>query len=84
MPNFSYHKQVQIVVASMAIHNYIRNHAIKDFEFQPYDNNEDLLSTDYLEINEPQEELRTEQSQITSNREMDILRDRIAALLTAR
>ncbi|XP_038973723.1 protein ALP1-like isoform X1 [Phoenix dactylifera] len=84
MPNFSYHKQVQIVVASMAIHNFIRNHAIKDLEFQPYDDNEDLLPSDCLEINEPQEELSAEQSQILGNREMDILRDHIASQLIAR
>ncbi len=36
MPNFPYDKQVQIVVASLAIHNFIRSDAMKNFEFQPY------------------------------------------------
>lgn len=42
MNSFPYHKQVQIMVRSMAIHNYIRNHVIKDFRFEPYDNDEIL------------------------------------------
>jgi len=35
MPNFSYAKRVKIVVALMALNNSIREHAIKDANFQP-------------------------------------------------
>ena len=51
----------------------IRNHAIKDFEFQPYGDDEDLLPPDCLEISESQEEPDTKQSRTTSNYEMNVL-----------
>ena len=56
MSNFSYDKQVKIVVTSMVLHNFIKKHAIKDAEFQPYDNDEDLLSTDNIIDNKAQDE----------------------------
>jgi hypothetical protein len=56
MSNFSYDKQVKIVVVSMTLHNFIRKNAIKDAEFQPYDDDEDLLSTDNINDNEAQDE----------------------------
>jgi hypothetical protein len=52
MSNFPYDKQVKIVVASMTLHNFIRKHAIQDAEFQPYDDDEDLLPTDSFSDNE--------------------------------
>jgi hypothetical protein len=51
MSNFPYDKQVKIVVASMALYNFIRKHAIQDAEFQPYDDDDDLLPTDSLSDN---------------------------------
>ena len=56
MLNFSYDKQVKIVVASIALPNFIRKHAIKDAEFQQYDDDEDLLPTDSISDNEAQDE----------------------------
>jgi hypothetical protein len=52
MLNFPYDKQVKIGVASMALHNFIRKYAINDVEFQPYDNDENLLPTDSISDNE--------------------------------
>jgi hypothetical protein len=56
MPNFLYDKQVKIMVASMALHNFIRKHAINNAEFQPYDDGEDLLPTDSIGDDEAQDE----------------------------
>lgn len=36
-------KQVKIVTTSMALHNFISNHSMRDKEFKPYDNDEELL-----------------------------------------
>ena len=48
MHNFSLEKQVQIVIASMVLHNFIRIHSTRDKEFESYDNDDDLI----LEANE--------------------------------
>jgi hypothetical protein len=56
MPNFLYDKQVKIMVASMALHNFIRKHAINNAEFQPYDDGEDLLPTDNIGDDKSQDE----------------------------
>lgn len=40
---FPFEKQVKIVVPSMTLHNFIRTHFTTDFEFKPYDDNDDLL-----------------------------------------
>jgi hypothetical protein len=52
MSNFPYDKQVKIVMASMAHHNFIRKCAINDAKFQPYNGDEDLLPTDSISDNE--------------------------------
>jgi hypothetical protein len=56
MLNFPYDKQVKIVVTSMALHNFIRKHVIKDVEFQSYDDEEDLLSIDSIGDDKAQNE----------------------------
>jgi hypothetical protein len=81
MSNFSYDKQVKIVVAFMALHNFIRKHAIKDAEFQPYDDDEDLLSIDSLSDNEAQDESSIQQLHTSNENSMNIKRDQIANLL---
>ena len=43
MHNFSLEKQVQIVIASMALHNFIWIHSTSDKEFEPYDNDNNLI-----------------------------------------
>ncbi|KAK3222613.1 hypothetical protein Dsin_009638 [Dipteronia sinensis] len=34
MPNFSFNKQVKIVIATMTVHNYIKRHAQRDHHFE--------------------------------------------------
>jgi hypothetical protein len=55
MLNFPYDKQVKIVVAFIALHNFIRKHAIEDAKFQPYDDDEDLLPTNSIGHDEAQD-----------------------------
>lgn len=38
MPNFPYDKQVKIVIATMALHNYIRRFAQRDRDFDESEN----------------------------------------------
>jgi hypothetical protein len=81
MSNFPYDKQVKIVVVSMVLHNFIRKHAIKDAEFQPYDDDKNLLPTDTLSNNEEQNESSMQQSDISNENSINIERDQIANLL---
>ena len=81
MPNFPYQKQVKIVVASMAIHNFIRNHALEDFKFKAYDDDGDLLPTEGLENEDAQEESSTQQLETSNENVMNVERDRISTLL---
>jgi hypothetical protein len=83
MSNFPYDKQVKIVVAFMALHNFIRKHAIQDVEFQPYDD-DDLLPTDSLSDNEAQDESSIQQSDTSNENSMNIERDHIVNLLMTR
>ena len=82
MPNFPFSKQVKIVIASMALHNFIRIHSIKDQEFMPYDDDDELLP----EEGENEREIVGEEQGTNSlhEREMDEERDRIAVLLMYR
>ena len=82
MPNFPFSKQVKIVIASMALHNFIRIHSIKDQEFMPYDDDDELLP----EEGENEREIVGEEQGTNSlhEREMDEERDRIAVLLMHR
>jgi hypothetical protein len=84
MPNFPYDKQEKIVVASMSLHNLIRKHAIEDAEFQPYDNDEDLLHIDNIDDNEAQDESSIQGSETSNQNSMNIKRDHIANLLITR
>ena len=49
MQTYPYHVQVQIVTATMAIHNYIRKYNVGDPDFMPYDDDPDLVPDEYLE-----------------------------------
>ena len=84
MLNFPYDKQVKIVVACMAFHNFIRKHAIKNAEFQPYDDHEDLLRIDSLSDNKAQDESSIQLSDTSNENSMNIERDQIANLLMTR
>ena len=48
MPAYPYKSQVQIVVASMALHNYIRRKSQEDFAFTEYDRNPNFIPDDIL------------------------------------
>ena len=41
MPNYAFAKQVKIVIATMALHNYIRKHRKRDLHFQRVEDNLD-------------------------------------------
>jgi hypothetical protein len=84
MPNFPYNKQVKIVVASIALYNFIRKHAIKDAEFQPYDDDDDLLPTDSIGDDETQDESSIQGSETFNQNSMNIERDHITNLLMTR
>jgi hypothetical protein len=45
---FPYKTQVQIVVASMALHNYIRRKSIQDVAFNEFDRHPDFVPADTL------------------------------------
>uniref|UniRef100_A0A5B6Z1I6 Uncharacterized protein n=1 Tax=Davidia involucrata TaxID=16924 RepID=A0A5B6Z1I6_DAVIN len=45
MPQYDFPIQVQLIAASMAIHNFIRREAVCDQHFQEYDMNPDLIPT---------------------------------------
>ncbi|TXG46933.1 hypothetical protein EZV62_026227 [Acer yangbiense] len=74
MPNFSFDKQVKIVIATMAIHNYIKRHAQRDPHFEESKNYQ----------NEGTEEEMVEESQETNgpgSQEIEVLRNQITASL---
>ncbi|TXG60628.1 hypothetical protein EZV62_015203 [Acer yangbiense] len=74
MPNFSFDKQVKIVIATMALHNYIKRHAQRDRHFEESKNYQ----------NEGTEEEMDEESQETNgpgSQEIEVLRNQITASL---
>ena len=48
MPAYPYKSQVKIVVASMALHNYIRRKSQEDVAFTEYDRNPHFVPDDFL------------------------------------
>ncbi|KAJ8764235.1 hypothetical protein K2173_005975 [Erythroxylum novogranatense] len=82
MPSFPFPKQIKIVIASMAIHNFIRLNAQKDEEFSPYDEDGELLPTNE-EINE-NEDVEENHFDEPQNNEMNDAREHIANLLVLR
>ena len=78
MYSFLFDKQVKIVVASVALHNFIRIHSKTDFQLKPYDDKEMLLPSND-EIN--YEDINKEHRGSVREMEMNEERDRIAQLL---
>ncbi|KAL5773670.1 hypothetical protein ACOSQ2_013594 [Xanthoceras sorbifolium] len=74
MPNYKFDKQVAIVTALMALHNFIRREAIANVEFQSYDENQDYVSKD----EESFVDLTIDESK------MEVIRDRITRELLLR
>jgi hypothetical protein len=50
MPSFSPKRQARIIIACMALHNFIRDSALRDDEFEKCDEDED-----YMPINEDED-----------------------------
>jgi hypothetical protein len=48
MSAYPYKTQVEIVVASMALHNYIKRRLQDDAVFSEYNRNSNLISNDFL------------------------------------
>lgn len=84
MPSFPFNKQVLIVVATMAIHNYIRRHCSRnDKDFQEYDENPDYVP----EVERDDDRDNDDDGEDVSDdgvNEMIQLRDNIAASLRNR
>ena len=72
MPSYPFKNQVKIVIATMALHNYIRMHARQEMDFEIFDETEG----DENDTTEDQDE-----DCQTSSSSMDKLRDEIAASL---
>ncbi|KAL6345455.1 hypothetical protein AAG906_017174 [Vitis piasezkii] len=75
LPDF---RRVKIVIASMALHNFIRINARMDMEFKPYDDDQGLLP---LNEEESRVDSLVEEGGSHHTREMEEQRDRIANLL---
>jgi hypothetical protein len=74
---FPYKTQVQIVVASMALHNYIRRKSIEDVALNEFDRHPDFVLNDILTDVVPRSQTRGHQRAPR----MDYVRDDIAASL---
>jgi hypothetical protein len=74
MPEFPYKSQVKIVVASMALHNYIRRKSGQDVAFNKFDSHPDFVPPDIFPDVVPQSQRTGHQS---ASR-MDYIRDGIA------
>jgi hypothetical protein len=48
MPAYPYKTQFEIIVASMALHNYIKRRSQDDAVFSEYDLNSNLIPDDFL------------------------------------
>lgn len=73
MPNYNYKTQVQIVYATMAIHNFIRRHSDSDIEFQRVDEN-------YINLEDVHNHVNFNpgiDADIVSSPEMNVIRDSI-------
>ena len=78
MHSFPLEKQVKIVIASMALRNFIRINARMDMEFKPYDDDQGLFP---LNEEESRVDSLVEEDGSHHAREMEEEHDRIANLL---
>ena len=74
MPSYSYEKQVKIVIATMALHNYIRKYAQRDRDFDESKNYSSEEINEEMEVNAHEEDG-------PGRREMKNLRNLIAQSL---
>jgi hypothetical protein len=75
MPKFKYETQVQIVITTMTIHNFIRRNAKIDTDFDLYEDENTNINHDnyHRSANSDQSQVLN----ITSSSEMDRVRDSI-------
>ncbi|XP_040367394.1 protein ALP1-like [Rosa chinensis] len=74
MPHFPYEKQVTIVIATMALHNYIRRYAQRDIDFDESGNYSSEETSEEMEDNE-------HDGDGSGREEMEVLRNAIAQSL---
>ncbi|KAK3218802.1 hypothetical protein Dsin_012772 [Dipteronia sinensis] len=55
-PNFSFNKQVKIVIATMALHNYVKRHIQHDHHFEESNNYQDKETEEEIYIDEESHE----------------------------
>ncbi|KAK0608001.1 hypothetical protein LWI29_023885 [Acer saccharum] len=80
MLSYPFNKLVKIIIATMALHNYIRRHAQCDRHFEKIENDSDYVFPKEMEMDiDSQEEYYN--SNGSGAREMKALRDKIAASL---
>ncbi|XP_054801614.1 uncharacterized protein LOC129305674 [Prosopis cineraria] len=81
MPNYDYDTQVQIVVATMAIHNFIRKQSDSDYEFMRHETEDHIEHED----NDHVDDYSSLPSSTTSSSDMahlrDVIRDQIVYYL---
>ncbi|CAL2239045.1 unnamed protein product [Prunus armeniaca] len=75
MPSYPFDKQVKIVIATMALHNYIRRHAQCDINFDKVNDNPNAMEME----GDAQEEYHITQG--PGAQELETLRNKIAASL---
>ena len=82
MPSFPVRTQKHIILACMALHNFIRDSQLRDEEFDKCDEDEDYMPEAAQTTTPPQvDDVPEEENEVTTN----TIRDRIAnALFVAR
>ncbi|CAL8168076.1 unnamed protein product [Prunus armeniaca] len=76
MPSYPFAKQVKIVIATMALHNYIRRHAKRDCHFDESEDDLNSIQGEEIEI-----EVDAQQEDGPATQEMEALRNHIGASL---
>jgi hypothetical protein len=83
MPSFSTRTQAHIIMACMALHNFIRDSALQDDAFDKCDEDENYMPRDEDDTEEPEvaqlevDEILEEENEVT----MNTVRDNIANAL---
>ncbi|KAK7276933.1 hypothetical protein RIF29_18082 [Crotalaria pallida] len=78
MPKYKFETQVQIVSATMALHNFIRRNADHDIDFTRYENEEITLDDDDEDDDDDgDDEVNLYSSQAEMNHTRDFIRDEI-------
>jgi hypothetical protein len=83
MPSFSHRTQKHIIIACMGLHNFIRDSALRDEEFDKCDEDEEYMPDN--EDDEGQEEAQPSDDDVPKANEvtMNTIRDNIANALVS-